>query len=105
MNLVLFLCLFRYNLFIHPSVDTSHVLSVVYNAAINMGIQISQHGVYVSIVAATVYILTSSAQGSPFRHILFNFCYLLPFLMLVKTDMRCSNRYEVFWSVLYYFRY
>ena len=46
--------------------------------------------VSVSIVAATVYILTGSAQGSPFRHILFNFCYLLPFLMLViLTDMRC----------------
>ena len=79
-SLVLFLCFLDIiSLSIHPLMDTFHVLAIVYNAAMNMGIQTSQHGVSVSIVAAPTYILTSSAQGFPFLHILLNFCYLLPF--------------------------
>ena len=68
MNLVLFIFVDITCLSSHPSV-----------AFPCHGDTVSQHGVYVSIVAASVDTLTSSAQRSPFCHILYNFCYVLPF--------------------------
>ena len=70
-----------------------HVLAIVYDAIMNMGIQVSWHSVSVSIVAEPVYIPTSSVQGFPFLHILLSI-YLLNLMLVI---LRC----EVFWRSLY----
>ena len=82
-------CIYIYHIFfIHSSMDGHlgyfHSLAIVNSAALNIGIHISSKkagsygsSVIFSIVAASIYFPTSSAQVFPFLHILANtYCFL-----------------------------
>ena len=109
-NIPLCIIYWSHNFFIYSSVDGRlgcfHVLAIVSNAAMNMGVQISLwYSVFVSFrysprngnpgsygspifnFLRNLHIVfhsgltspTNSAQGFPFLHILTNTCYLLSF--------------------------
>ena len=117
LNSIPIVCIYH-SFFIYSSVDGHlgyfHVLAVIQNITVNMGVWISFGvNVFISSIsiptsgnarsysssnfnfwrflhrAVPIYILIKSAQGFPFLHILTSICYLLSFLMMaILTGVR-----------------